>query len=396
MKIALVADTFPPLRTSGAVQLRDLSREFARQGHDLTVFLPDSDIDRPWHVQEWEDVRIVRLRAPTIKDLGYARRTLNEFLMPFAMLRNFRKSPLVTDRWDAVIWYSPSIFHAPFVRALKATSRCKGYLIIRDIFPEWALDLGLLRKGLIYSFFRRVAENQYRQADIIGVQTPGNIKYFDRWAGKSPDRVLEVLPNWLDKPVIVPSSIRIDQTPLCGRKVLVYAGNMGVAQGMDIILQLADRMQKREDLGFLFVGRGGDTLRLRNMAQSLELKNVLFHDEIEPDEIPELYTQCHVGIVALNHQHKSHNIPGKFLTYIRSGIPVLANVNPGNDLITLIAEEGVGEACETNDIDDLEAQCLKLLERIERETDIKAKCESAFERHFSVAHIVEAITATLR
>ena len=70
MRIALIADTFPPLRTSGAVQLRDLSREFARQGHQLTVLLPASDLDRDWELQNADGVEVLRLRAPRTKDIG--------------------------------------------------------------------------------------------------------------------------------------------------------------------------------------------------------------------------------------------------------------------------------------------------------------------------------------
>jgi len=67
---------------------------------------------------------------------------------------------------------------------------------------------------------------------------------------------------------------------------------------------------------------------------------VLFYDEIDPDEIPGLYAQCHVGIVALDPRHKTHNIPGKFLSYMQSGLPVLASINPGNDLVELIQRSG--------------------------------------------------------
>jgi hypothetical protein len=136
MRIALIADTFPPFRTSGAVQLRDLSREFVRQGHALTVMLPTSDLKTPWSLEDFDGVQVLRLRAPKTKDIAYIRRTIGEFLMLFAMLRNLRKSPLAQVRWDGVVWYSPTIFLGPIVNALKKESACKSYLIIRDIFPE--------------------------------------------------------------------------------------------------------------------------------------------------------------------------------------------------------------------------------------------------------------------
>jgi len=154
VRIALIADTFPPLRTSGAVQLRDLSREFVRQGHELTVLLPKSGMNMPWLLEDFDGVQVLRLRAPKIKDINYVSRTINEFLMSFVMLHNFLKSPMTKERWDGIVWYSPSIFHGPLANALMKSSVCKGYLIIRDIFPEWALDMGLMGRGLPFHFLR--------------------------------------------------------------------------------------------------------------------------------------------------------------------------------------------------------------------------------------------------
>ena len=394
MRIALIADTFPPLRTSGAVQLRDLSWEFARQGHQLTVLLPASDLDRDWELQNADGVEVLRLRAPRTKDIGYVRRTLGELLMPFAMLRNLRKSPLARQKWDGVVWYAPSIFHGPLARALKRASGCKGYLIIRDIFPEWAVDMGLMGRGLPYRFFDAVARYQYSVADVIGVQTPGNLAYFENWR-QLPGRTLEVLQNWLGEPAKKPCAIRVDATLLAGRKVFVYAGNMGVAQGMDRVLDLAERLLHRVDVGFLFVGRGSDAARLKTTAQARGLSNVVFFDEIDPDEIPDLYAQCSVGIVALDPRHQSHNIPGKFLTYMQSGLPVLANVNAGNDLAALIRREQVGQVCESNDVEQLARMAETLLSQISTDLALPLRCSQLFARQFSVEQAVCQILTAL-
>jgi glycosyltransferase involved in cell wall biosynthesis len=394
MRIALIADTFLPLRTSGAVQLRDLSREFERQGHSLTVMLPSPDQKDPWRLEKIDDVQVLRLKAPRTKDIGYVRRTLGEFAMPFAMLRQLQKSPLATEQWDGVVWYAPSIFHGPLVRALKKSSGCKGYLIIRDIFPEWAADMGLMGRGLPYRFFDAVARYQYSVADVIGVQTPGNCCYFDKWR-QQPGRQLEVLQNWLDKPARDRCSIRVNETCFAGRVVFVYAGNMGIAQGMDILLDLAEQFLNRTDVGFLFVGRGSDATRLKGSAKDRKLDNVLFYDEIHPDEIPDLFSQCSAGIVALDHRHRSHNIPGKFLTYMQSGLPVLANINAGNDLALIIRDEHVGQVCESNRVDDLVQFANQLLEQLELDVQISSRCRSLFEREFAVDKTVRQIVSAL-
>jgi len=395
VRIALIADTFPPLRTSGAVQLRDLSREFARQGHALTVVLPSASLDKHWQLEEYEGVQVLRLRAPKTKDINYVQRTINEFLMPFAMRSNLHQSPLANEKWDGVVWYAPSIFHGPLANSLKKSSACKGYLIIRDIFPEWAVDMGLMGRGLPYRFFDAVARYQYSVADVIGVQTPGNLAYFDAWSQK-PGRQLEVLQNWLADAPVADCSIKVAETPLTGRKVLVYAGNMGVAQGMGILLDLAERLHARQDIGFLFVGRGSAAKKLANDSNERGLDNVLFCDEIHPDEIPGLYAQCSVGLVALDPRHKSHNIPGKFLTYMQSGLPVLANINAGNDLAGIIRTEKVGRVSEDGTLDTLEQLALDLIDSLGTDAGFSGRCRALYSRLFSPETAVRQIVAALK
>lgn len=395
MKFVLIADTFPPLRTSGAVQLRDLSREFIRQGHSLTVMLPSAILDQTWLLEEVGGVQVLRLKAPKTKDIGYVQRTLGELVMPFAMLKNLRKSPFADTQWDGVVWYAPSIFFGPIVSALKKASDCRSYLIIRDIFPEWAVDMGLMGRGLPYRLFKAVANYQYSVADVIGIQTPGNAVYFEDWKN-GPKRELEVLQNWLSDAPVGYCSIDLSTTSLAGKKVFVYAGNMGVAQGMDILLELADALRSRTDVGFLFVGRGSDAQRLADEAQSRKLDNVLFQDEIDPDEIPGLYAQCDVGLVALHPKHKTHNIPGKFLTYMQSGLPVLANINEGNDLVELIRQEKVGAVATDGTVGSLQQMAELLVERGDQDQELSSRCRGLYERLFSPEIAVKQIVNTLR
>ena len=394
MRIALIADTFPPLRNSGAVQLRDLVREFVRQGHSVTVLLPHPDLQESWRLELFDGAQVLRLKAPRTKDVGYLERTLGEVLLPFVMKYQLKKSPFPKERWDGVVWYSPSIFLGPLANTLKKASGCKSYLIIRDIFPEWAVDMGLMGRGLPYRFFDAVARYQYSVADIIGVQTSGNKKYFELWHQK-PGNQLEVLQNWLGKPTQVHCSIRVDETHLAGRKVFVYAGNMGVAQGMEIVLDLAEKLLDRSDVGFLFVGRGSDAVRLKKTAQLRKLSNVIFYDEIPPEEILDLYAQCNAGIVALDPRHKSHNIPGKFLTYMQSGLPVLANVNFGNDLASIIRTARVGQVCESNCVNELVDLTNKILDQIGCDNELAERCRRLFHQEFSVEKAVRQIVKAL-
>jgi hypothetical protein len=154
-------------------------------------------------------------------------------------------------------------------------------------------------------------------------------------------------------------------------------------------------LSTRADVGFLFVGLDSVAIRLIASAQNRSLNNVLFFDEIHPDEIPDLYAQCHVGIVSLDPRHKSHNIPGKFLTYIQSGLPALANVNAGNDLCVLIRDERVGQVCESNRVEELVGLAEVVLRQVEVDLDIAGQCRSLFAREFAVEQAVRQIVAGL-
>lgn len=390
MRIVLIADVFPPMRSSGAVQLRDLSQEFVRQGHDVTVMVASPELDGNWRLDHSNGVRVLRLRTPKTKDVNYVRRAFGEFLMPFAMLRNLKRSPLASESWDGVVWYSPTIFLGPIANALKARSNCPSYLIVRDIFPEWAADMGLMGRGLPYKFFKVVARYQYAAANVIGVQTPGNLVYFKNSSART-----EVLHNWLDGTGQTACTLDVSATSMSGRKIFVYAGNMGVAQGMGILLDLASELKDRNDIGFLFVGRGSEARRLRGEVKIRGLDNVLFFDEIEPDEIPGLYAQCHVGLVALDPRHKTHNIPGKFLSYMHSSLPVLASINDGNDLVDLIERTGVGRVCTSHSPAELAQLAAALLVQLEEDTRMKSRCKSLAMEMFSPETAVESIVAAL-
>ena len=310
------------------------------------------------------------------------------------MLRHWRKSPLIHEQWDGIIWYSPSIFFGPLVKALKAHCGCKAYLIIRDIFPDWALDLGLIGRGLPYQFFKIIANFQYSLANTIGVQTSGNRAFFSDWA-RNDNRNLEVLQNWLASEVNTGCSISIEETALAGRKIFVYAGNMGVAQGMGALMDLAYEFRFQNNVGFIFVGRGSDLNDLKNLCEQRELTNILFFDEIEPDEIPGLYAQCDVGLLALDQKHKTHNIPGKFLSYMRAGLPVLASVNKNNDIIRLIHDNKVGRSCSSPLVLNLKEGAEWLLGDLDTDNGYGARCIDLYQNLFTPAIAVKSIVNSL-
>ncbi|QRX84568.1 glycosyltransferase family 4 protein [Glaciimonas sp. PAMC28666] len=383
------------MASSAAVQLRDLAQEMLRQGHSPMMMIPSSDLTLPWSLETMDGVPVLRLKAPRTKDIGYLRRTIGEFLMPFAMLRSLRKSPFGKQTWDGVVWYSPTIFLGPIAKALKKASGCRSYLIVRDIFPEWAVDMGLLGRGLPYRFFKMIERYQYAAADTIGVQTQANMAYFDAWASK-PGRDAEVLQNWLSDASDIGCSISVKDSVIAGRTIFVYAGNMGVAQGMGILIDLVERLRDRNDIGFLFVGRGSDVQLIRKKFEERKLLNVVLYDEIAPIEIRGLYAQCHIGIVALDPRHKTHNIPGKFLSYMQAGLPVLASINAGNDLDNIITRENVGRVCTDHSVETLKRLAEDLVSAIAEKENFAVRCNAVTSTLFSTEVAVKRIVNGLK
>ena len=394
MQIVVISDAYPPMKTSGAVQIRDLVSEFVNQGHKVTVLLPDSSISSGWDIEKSEGIEILRLKAPQTKDVSYIRRAIGEYLLSFFMFRNLKKSPLKERRWDALVWYSPSIFFGKLVRKIKSESQCPGYLVLRDIFPEWAVDMGLLKRGLIYRYFKKVEREQYLQADTIGVQTPSVLNYFEKHQHGLPASV-EVLNNWLSEPKTAPCCITIDETILAGRKLFVYTGNIGVAQGMDILIDLAAELNDDKSVGFIFVGRGSAVAHVKQRAVSYQLSNILFFDEIDPVEIPSLLSECHIGLIALDPRHKNDNIPGKFLAYMQAGLPVLATINAGNDLEKLIQDSRVGKVVIDNSLQKLIEAAKLLLEEIKSDSLVTERCKALSASTFSTKAAASQIIHSL-
>lgn len=393
MRLLLVADAYPPSRISGALQMCDLANALAQQGHRPSVLVPTNEAGAWVQLEESGGVQVLRVRALRTKDVPLAWRAIAELLLPFVLLRGLRSSTLRHERWEGVIWYSPTIFLGALVRKVKRRNRCRAYLILRDLFPDWAVDAGVMRKGIAYRFFKWMERFQYRQADVIGVQTPSNEPLVARDA--PPTARIEVLHNWLAPPKLANSVEEFaGSRTLTGRTLFVYAGNMGIAQDLDAFVNLAMRMRERRDAAFVFVGRGSELTRLRKLAH--DLGNLRILDEVDPITLSGLLQQCHVGIIALHPAHTTHNIPGKLVTYLHAGLPVLARVNPENDLVGLVEREAVGLVVRGNDPETLYAHACRLVDEPGLRIRMGEAGKSLARRMFAPEAIAEQVVAGLR
>lgn len=398
MRIAIVADSFPPLKNSAAVLVSSLVEALAALGHQVLVITPSLDIDKSYLREDCKTFQLLRIRCGKIKSHHKWMRGISELSLFFTLPRAYKKSPYALDNWELVIWYSPSIFLSSLVRDLRNRSN-NSYLILRDIVPDWMVDIGLMKKGPSYYFLKWFEHYQYRLADFIGVQSPGNQKYIEKL--RLPNlKKLEVLPNWMPSTSTNSHFLdsnyahtNLEDTILRGRKVLIYAGNLGDAQGIENFAQTIFDLKDQIDCGFLIIGRGSKKAWLDEYIRSHHLKNVLLLDEVDLETLNIYYRQCHCGLVFLNPKHRSHNIPGKFISYLEAGLQVAACVNPGNDLISIITDAHLGLVVDNPD--EFSNKLRRFLGDLNTNANYSSRAKAFYEKYYRPSAIAEQIVKTI-
>jgi len=395
MRILILVDCYLPSAKSGAKLIHDLAFAFQQLGHEAMVVTPDDTLPQKSSVSQEDGVTVLRIKTGRMKGASKIVRGFNEANLSSVLWRR-GKSFFEAHPCDLIVYYSPSIFFGALVRRLKKLFGCPSYLILRDIFPQWAVDAGLLRKGPVYKFFRRKELEQYQAADIIGVQSPANLRYFSEAGTRGPYRV-EVLYNW--------TSLVEESVPVCGYRirlgledkvVFFYGGNMGIAQDMDNMMRLAKRLRARPEVRFLFVGDGSEVPRLNAQIAAEGLKNVAIHSAVGQQEYLAILSEFDVGLISLDRNLKTQNFPGKMLGYMYHAKPILASINPGNDLKEILETHQAGLVSVNGDDDLLYEHALRLVESPGLRRRIGLNGRKLLESIFSVSRAAEQILSACR
>tara|TARA_A100001011_G_scaffold356563_1_gene400686 strand:- start:4274 stop:5413 length:1140 start_codon:yes stop_codon:yes gene_type:complete len=328
LKVVFISNAFLPEKNSAAVQLSALKSEFCKHGHEVKVFTT-----KVFNRQKHED--IYEAFVPFLKSRNLLLRTLGEFLLSPIFFISFyfqikRYNP------DLIVFYSPSIFFGPFVSLFKRnTTIC---LILRDIFPEWAARIGLIKSTKILNFFKYFSSLQYKAADHIAYESEQNIQYLEKY---NINKKLFRLNNWLGDRIIDHTKVPHKYCKnLSDKKIIIYAGTIGHAQGVDNFKRFSTTIAKDKDYHFLMVAHGLFLEELKKFVFENSITNISFKDPVPAEEIEELLESCYLGYISL--QDELDNIPGKFITYLRAGIPVFADISSDNALNKIIPEEKVG------------------------------------------------------
>jgi glycosyltransferase involved in cell wall biosynthesis len=394
MRILIIVDCYLPSLKSGARLIHDLGIAFGRQGHDVTILTPSDTITQALEIATENGLRVVRVRTKKIKGISNLFRASREVRLS-AILWKHARSYLLSNPMDLIVFYAPTIFFGALVRRLKSHWHCPAYLILRDIFPQWAVDSGILKKGLVWRYFRNKEIEQYGAADFIGVESPANLKYFADNFMNTPYR-LEVLYNWADSVRgRLPSTGYRKQFALEGKVVFLYGGNLGIVQDLDNLVRLADRLKAHKHISILLVGEGSEAAKLKKSIAEMNRSNIHILDAVPEEDYMSMLAEADVGLISLDRRLKTHNLTGKLLGYLQSGKPVLASVNPGNDLFDILQRRGAGFCILNGDDEGLCSAALSLANDPELRANMGQNSRKLLAELFSTETAVRQIVQHL-
>lgn len=384
MNICIIIDDYLPASIKiGAKMMHDLAVEFVSLGHCVSVITPAPGLEKKFEVSVLEGVTVCRFRSGTIKNVSKITRAVNETLLSFRAWSSLH-SYLRLHPQDIIIYYSPSIFWGILVFKLKTLWRAKSYLVLRDFFPQWVIDNGMLsRYSPITLYFRFFEWINYKAADKIGIQSPKNMQWFSQQV--CSDSNLELLYNWAaDDAVVSKNDFYRQKLGLMDKVVFFYGGNIGVAQDMMNIVRLAKSLAMEQTAHFVLVGAGDEVELVSTAILNANLKNITLLPSVSQQEYKHMLSEFDIGLFTLHPGHTTHNFPGKLLGYMAQSKPILGSVNVGNDLKDIVENSGAGLVSINGCDEDFLSNALRLLNDSEFRMRTGNNAKQLLATHFSV------------
>ena len=395
----LSPNDYPSINAPGIYS--DLLRHFISHGDEVFWISPVARSKKvPETVVREKGVTIVKpvilnMLRTNVVEKGFAILTIDSI-----MIRAIKKH-FSNVKFDLILYPTPPITFLNVVKYAKNRDGAKTYLLLKDIFPQNAVDIGMMRKsgikGLLYNHFRRVEKKLYRISDHIGCMSQANVDYVLKHNPEVDPAKVEICPNSIDvvdKSVDDPTRRQIREKygiPL-DKKVFVYGGNLGKPQCVPFViecLKACEKIEEIENIFFLIVGDGTDYRMLENYINASHQKNMKIMKRLPKEDYDTLVGACDVGLIFLDHRFTIPNFPSRLLSYMQAKIPVLACTDPNTDIGKVITEGGFGWWCESNDADGFGNIVSQILQE-----DTKKMGENGFEylnAHYSVEQSYETI-----
>lgn len=340
-----------------------------------------------------EGVKVFRASVPSMHPKNLLLRGVNTLLGSKLLSIKSKRLLEGIESFDSVLFYSPPITLVDTAAKFAYKYGAKLLMILRDLFPQNAIDLGILKNRIAIRIFERFESRCYRVSDYILPQTDTNVDYLMR-VKKVPKSKIRVLYNWVNTQSYKSENSTIDvrkEFGLNDQKICLYAGTMGPAQGLEKIIESAELLKNR-NIVFLFAGNGRNRKDLENLARSRKLDNVFFRDYYPSNVYPNLVKSVDLGIISLSEQNHTPIVPGKLVGYMVGGLPVVAMINKeSSDLIRIIEESQCGKYVVDGNSAAFAEKVEELLSNDELLLEFKKNAIDYAERFFSVEAAAELI-----
>lgn len=340
MKVIFLMFAFPDMNKSFNMYTT-IVEEFVNHGHEVVVVAPGKD---KTGIYLENNIEILRVNTLPIKNVPNVLKGISNILLPYQFKKAINKY-YPNKSFDLIVAPTPPITLVDLAASLKNKYKSKFYLILRDIFPQNAVDLGFMKEGgILHRYFRKKEKKLYREADFIGCMSEGNIDYVKNHNPEVKTEKLHELSNFQKKYEGYGndySSLRT-KYQLEGKFVVVFGGNMGKPQQLENVLELAVRCSEYPDVLFLLLGEGVQMQKLAQTIQEQNISNIKIQGTIPKQEYQDLLSVCDVGLISLHKKFTIPNIPSKALDYFNVGVPVLASVDEATDFGNILKEADAG------------------------------------------------------
>ena len=366
----------------------DLMRKFRDEGHDVYIV---SSVERrqgiPTNYKEIDGVHILSVKTLNLQKTNVVEKGVGQLLVE-SQYKKVIKKYMAGINFDLILYTTPPITFPKVIAYLKRQNpQAKTYLLLKDIFPQNAVDLGMMTtggaKGMLYKMFRKKEVELYKLSDHIGCMSPANVEYVVRHNPEVDASKVEVAPNSLElvefkyedgqekaeryyirKKYDIPTDVPI----------FIYGGNLGKPQGIDYLIKCLDANKNRKDCYFVVVGNGTEYGKLEEWYNENKGCCVRLMQRLPKEDYDILVCSCDVGLIFLDHRFTIPNFPSRLLPYLKFRMPVLCATDPNTDIGRIAEENGYGFWCESNSVEAFTA----ILDRMIA-ADCKAMGEKGYE-----------------
>jgi len=398
MNVLYLALGFPlPAQPSTPSDIMQLMEEFCRRGHQVDVVAVDERKNgRPTRLSQEGPFQVLRVRTGNIYDVGSYEKGLSFVALPWLLLRAMGRH-LPERRYDLVLYAAPPVTFSRVIKGLKRRQPwVKTYLMLKDIFPQNARDLRIIRNPLVFAYFKWQERRLYAASDVIGCMSPANAAFLRQHSPEIPADNLEVLPNTRtpgpDDGLLQPGPLRRRHGIPEDAVVALYGGNMGKPQGLDFLLEVFEANRHRSDLHFLLVGRGTERRRIAEVIAAKGLDHVTLISHLPRPEYEALARECDIGMVCLDPRFTIPNFPSRVLSYFEIRMPVLAALDRATDFGSMLDKAEAGLWCHTGDL----ASFQRNLDRLASDPQLRARMGASgrryLESHFTSSRSYEIIS----